>query len=456
MYYNNCMIFRQKNQGIRGKLHNFIKEYKSKNLYPLHMPGHKQKYGDISRYDYTEIPGFDDLHDPSGLILDIMNGYSNFYGTYSTYLSVNGSTSGILAAISTLKLFGKNFLIARNSHKSVYNGIFINNVNARYFKPVINEIGIVKDYDYDEIEEMIIRYDIDVLVITSPTYEGIKIDITKINAICIRNNVLILADAAHGAHLIDEPINRIADIVIQSIHKTLPAPTSTAIVHCNNKKLDYWLRHYMSVYQTSSPSYILLSGISECLEYLEDKYEEDHKKALLNLRAVREKLDKCKNIGLFKNDDEFKIVIEGKGKVTGEEIYNYLYDKGYVAELFTESYVIAMTGVMDDWEKIDILADLLLKFDICIGEKNKDYKKRIIQSEVHIPEYVGIRNPEFERVDISDAIGRISAEPVYIYPPGIPIITYGEVFDEEVIKNLEKLIEKKLIQNTKVTVQAVK
>ena len=186
------MIFNKKNQGTRGKLHNFIEEYKMRELYPLHMPGHKQNFGEISQYDYTEIPYFDDLHDPSGLILDIMEGYSKIYGVGSTYLSINGSTAGILAAISALNLFGKNFLVARNCHKSVYNAIFINKIKAKYFGPYVNKSNIVVGYDYDDIEREIVNNNIGVLILTSPTYEGIKFDLSKVYDICKKNKVLII------------------------------------------------------------------------------------------------------------------------------------------------------------------------------------------------------------------------------------------------------------------------
>ena len=425
------------------KLHKIIRNYKNKRMYPLHMPGHKRMLGSIYEEDFTEIPGLDDLHSPKDTILELMQEYSDFYGARRTYISVNGSTAGILAAVSTIGQLYEKILVMRNSHKSLYNGLYINNIQPKFLYPLVDENGIVCGYDYNELEKQIKINDIQALFITSPTYEGIIIDKSKILDICNKNKVCLIVDEAHGAHLIRESFASCADIVIQSLHKTLPCLTSSAIVHCNNDKLIPLMDRYMSIYQTTSPSYVILKSISECMEFLKEDYQKYDNIARYRLNKIRNKLKKCNKLRLIDTNDIYKIVISCKGtSIDGIELFNKLYEKKFVLEMAAPTYIIAMTSCIDEWDMIDKFVQEVINIDsqielISSSDGVINYFPKLVMSN---------QRGEVRRVKIIESIGKISNEQIYMYPPGIPLVTYGEKITEELIEILVDLNNKGYIE----------
>lgn len=431
------------------KLHKFIRNFKLNKMYPLHMPGHKRRCGEYTKFDITEIPGFDDLHNPKGIIMDIEKGYSKYYLSKKTFISVNGSTAGILAGISTVAKNYNKFLVGRVAHKSIYNALYINNIEPLYVYPIINEAGIFIDYNYDEIEEIIIKNKIEVMIFTSPTYEGKIIDVDKITKIAKKYKVILIIDEAHGAHLDrSRSFSDKADICIQSLHKTLPALTSTALVHCNNMDLQNGLKKFMSIYQTSSPSYILLDSISNCLEFIEKQFDELNNKSLSKLEKIRDKLKKCKNLKLFESDDKYKLVIQtNNSNISGDKLYELMYSKGFILEMCSPNYVIAMTSCVDNWKKVKKFVDEILDVD----KKLHKIKKKKIDFFIENKKEVNFC-ADTESIDLNLAEGRVSSSQIYIYPPGIPIISYNEVFSNDVINLIKKLNKNKYLTCNEVEV----
>ena len=264
-----------------GNLEERLENYFNEDYLPMHMPGHKRNIKLLGeklpyRIDITEIDGFDDLHHPEGIIKEIEEKAKKIYKSNKSFILVNGSTCGILAGIRSVVNYGDKVLVARNSHKSVYNAIEINCLNPIYVLPKIDKYGINKNIKADDIENILEKNkDIKLVIITSPTYEGVLSDVKSIVNIAHKYKVPVLVDEAHGAHLSFmensnfEALNCGADIVIQSLHKTLPALTGTAILHIKGdlvKEED--VRRELSIFETSSPSYILMSSIDECLSLI--------------------------------------------------------------------------------------------------------------------------------------------------------------------------------------------
>ena len=227
-----------------GSLQKKLEEYYNKNYLPMHMPGHKRNVellGEKLPYiiDITEIEGFDDLHNPEGIIKNIEEKAKKLYKSEKSFILVNGSTCGILSGIRACVNTGDKVLVARNCHKSVYNALEINGLNPIYIVPEIERDGIDRNISISDVKKKLEENkDIKLIIITSPTYEGIISDIKQIVDIAHKYNVPVLVDEAHGAHLnfIDElkskeALNVGADIVVQSLHKTLPALTGTALLH---------------------------------------------------------------------------------------------------------------------------------------------------------------------------------------------------------------------------------
>ena len=201
------------------------------------MPGHKRNVKfciPSSNIDITEISGFDNLHSPTGIIKNLQESLATLYGYKKSIISVNGSTCCILAAISAVAKENSTIIIARNCHKSVYNACFINRLKIEYIEPEYNnEFGCYKQITQASVDKAIKKTpNACAIVITSPTYEGYVNNIT-----C---SIPLIIDAAHGAHFGFSsylPKQPKADIVIESLHKTLPALTQSAVIHIDNPSL---------------------------------------------------------------------------------------------------------------------------------------------------------------------------------------------------------------------------
>lgn len=450
-----------------------LEKYYNDGYLPMHMPGHKRNtklLGEKLPYkiDITEISGFDDLHHAEGLIKNIEEKAKRIYESKRSFLLVNGSTCGILAGIRSYVNFGDKVLVARNCHRSVYNAIEINGLDPIYMLPKIGIDGIDRNILVYDVEENLKEHkDIKLVVLTSPTYEGVISDISSIVSISHKYNVPVLVDEAHGAHLKfmenlckKEALNSGADIVVQSLHKTLPSLTQTAIMHIQGDLVRKEnVSRELAIFETSSPSYILMSSIEECLDILQKNGKELFKNYQNNLKYFYDESKKLKNLKILGNEileenkdyyDFGKIVIKtNETNIIGKELSDILR-KEYKIELEMSSlnYALAMTSICDSKEHFSRLLDALKKIDEKLVKKeksNKDEKESrdkkwyqflLPKKEISILEAIKNNNSEFE--DYKKTEGKISKEYIWIYPPGIPLITPGEKINKEIIRKIEE------------------
>ena len=226
-------------------LYNRLERYGDSDFYGMHMPGHKRNRGLIRNripyeLDITEIDGFDDLHHAEGILKEAEARAAWLYKADRTHFLVNGSTVGILSAILGSTKKGDKILVARNCHKSVYHGIYLNELEPVYIYPAYEKSGINGEISPDEVEKILERErGIRAVMIVSPTYDGVVSDVREIARIVHRYGIPLIVDEAHGAHFGFHPYfpenanTKGADVVIHSVHKTLPALTQTALIHLN-------------------------------------------------------------------------------------------------------------------------------------------------------------------------------------------------------------------------------
>ncbi len=411
------------------ELYNKLKE---NSLYPFHMPGHKRnnKFGiPSSDIDITEISGFDNLHSPADIIKNMQESLARFYGYKKSIISVNGSTGCILAAISAVARKNATIIIARNCHKSVYNACFINKLKIEYIEPEYNyEIGCYKKITQEAVDKAIKKVpNACAVVMTSPTYEGYVSNIT-----C---PVPLVIDAAHGAHFgFAEylPKQPKADIVIESLHKTLPALTQSAVIHIDNPSLYSKAKKYMDIYETSSPSYVIMASIDKCIDFLSDcKNAFDEYKLLLN--GFYKEIDKLSNIHILKNDDITRIVLSADG-YSGSELSEHLRENGIEVEGDSLKYVILISTVCDTKDGFDKLINALSKTEKREAIKINFKKPTLPTKKCEIYELEST-----VETDLNTAENKISGEYVYAYPPGSPIIAPGEVINKELIAQIKEL-----------------
>ena len=466
-----------------GKLIEKLENYYDKNYLPMHMPGHKRNLellGEKLPYkiDITEIEGFDDLHHSTGIIKDIEEKARKIYGSKRSFLLVNGSTCGILSGIRAMTKYGDKVLVARNSHKSVYNAIELNGLNPIYLLPKIDKYGIDRNIDYKDVEKILENNrDVKLVILTSPTYEGIISDIKKIVDVAHKYNVPVLVDEAHGAHLKfinkiskNEAINAKADVVIQSLHKTLPALTGTAILHIQGDYVkEENIERELSIFETSSPSYILISSIEECLDIIIKKGQELFKKYEENLKYFYKETKKLKKLKILgnkileektNNEDEYYdfgkiVVLTNNCKITGKELADILRTNYKIElEMSSVNYALAMTSICDTKENFKRLLQALKEIDDKLEtEKVKKVKKveeiektrKIKEIQIEIPKREknisdAIKDESIEFLDYNKLEGKVLKEYIWVYPPGIPLITPGEIMSKDLINKIKTFL----------------
>lgn len=433
-------------------------------IYPFHMPGHKRNpLFDISldpALDVTETDGTDNLHNAKGILEEGMKRAASLYGSADTFYLVNGSTCGILAGISALSARGDKILMARNCHISVYNAVRLNGLEPVYLMPPKSDADINGSITPDAVEKALAENPgIRLAAITSPTYEGVVSDIKSIAEILHRQGVPLLVDEAHGAHFgfssgfPESSVRRGADIVIHSVHKTLPCPTQTALIHVNGALADKErVKQQLAVYETSSPSYVFMAAIDSCVELLKEKKEMLFSAYKARLGAFYEKAAELKNLKIIKSSPLFfdfdigKIVISTKNTgITGLMLKNILLSEYKLQlEMAYGTYALAMTSIADTDEGFDRLISALIETDGAVkpagtGSITAAHPGPDIVLRPHEAESSPCRFIPYE-----DCAGHISGEYVYAYPPGIPALVPGE----KITKPLKDYMDSLLRQGT--------
>ena len=361
-----------------------LREYSEENVVPMHMPGAKRNNRLINEYmpdignpyeiDITEIDGFDNMHNAEGIIKAAFDRTARLYGADESLFLVNGSTAGNMAAICGVTNKGDCIIAARNCHVSVYNAIIQNELEVEYVYPQYDEkYGYYKGITLEEIKEavekhLLVSENIKAVVITSPTYEGNVSDIKSIAEYLHSYNIPLIVDEAHGAHFRfseEFPATAVecdADIVINSVHKTLPSLTQTAVMHINYGYVNVEkVRRYWNIYQSTSPSYILMGSIDRCMSIIEKDGKLLFDNYIRRLKELRGRLKQLKNIKLIESDDISKIVL---GYRSGKELYEVLLKRyGIQLEMSSLKYVIAMTSIFDEQSNYDRLYNALREID---------------------------------------------------------------------------------------------
>lgn len=441
-------------------LYEKLEAYEKSDYYGFHMPGHKRNL-DITQanlpygIDITEIEGFDNLHHAEEIIMEAEVRAASMYHAEETHYLINGSTVGILSAVMGCTKKGGKILMARNCHKSVYHAVFLNELRPVYIYPEFDEtMELNMAVSPEKIERLLEEHkEVQAVVLTSPTYDGVLSDIERISEIVHQKKIPLIVDEAHGAHFGFHPYfpenanTKGADVVIHSLHKTLPALTQTALIHLNGTRIDRRkIRNYLHIFQTSSPSYVLMASMDECLRMVAEQGDVLFETYVKNLESKRGELKKLKHIRLMETEefDRSKLVLSVKDTIlkkenrvfTGKMLYERLLLEYHLQmEMAAGSYVIAMTSIGDTKEGMDRLLSALFEIDEEL-EKNSEEEKRYYlprQEQVLTSfEVEGMRRMEnVKSLSWKESAGFISMEYAYLYPPGIPLIVPGERITKE-------------------------
>ena len=363
------------------RLYDKLKAYSESDFYAFHMPGHKRNktlLGIELPYDLdiTEIDGFDDLHHADGILKEEQERAARVFGAEESHFLVNGSTAGILSAVMGCTHRGDKILVARHCHKSIYHAIYMNGLVPRYVYPEF-DISMHMNGEIskeDVAKALAAEPDIKAVVIVSPNYDGVVSDVKGIAEVAHSYRIPLIVDEAHGPHFGFHPAfpgraNDLgADVVINSLHKTLPSLTQTAILHINGKLANRRrIKKYLDMLQSSSPSYIFMASLDACVDFLDGKCEEAFELYVERLQKFREELKPLQHLQILRTEhyDISKVVIStANANITSPELADRLRKEYHLEmEMTGGTYVLAMTTVADTQEGLDRLKSALLEID---------------------------------------------------------------------------------------------
>ena len=450
------------------KLLKLLTDYSESGTYPMHMPGHKRNPAFLhipapAAVDITEIHGFDNLHAAEGILQEAMERAARLWGAKKSHFLVNGSSSGILAALTAVLPVGGTVAMDRSAHKSAYHAVELRNLTPCYLRrPIDPETGVLGSLSPHELEQVLSASpQVGAVFITSPTYEGVVSDIRALSEVAHAHSALLVVDEAHGAHFgfssafPKSAVSEGADVVVQSLHKTLPTFTQSAILHVCSDRVDCEkIGKFLSYYQTTSPSYLLMAGMDACVSLLAEQGDELFAAYEKRLRRFRGQMESLSHIRLLQGDSSLMWGMD-PGKLyfslhntplTGEIFGQMLREEFKIEpEMTTADGCLCMTSIADTDEGFDRLAEAVLAIDARSTKAVTAAPGRSILALPDLPEAVCTPaeavEQSHETILFSASAGRIAGEFVWAYPPDIPLLVPGERIDSALVDTFTSLQE---------------
>lgn len=439
--------------------------YKNENNIAFSMPGNKAGEGfkrdligkefveSLGSLDITEVEPLDNLHHPEGVIKEAQEKLRNLYGCRKAFFMVNGSTGGILASIFSAFNEGDEILVERNCHRSVYNGLIMRKLKVIYIECKVCDEGYFIPPDEENIYKALNKAkNPKGIILTYPNYFGISYDIENILYKLKEKGLKVIIDQAHGAHYgvskkLPKSMGALGDYVITSAHKTLPALTGGSFVLVNDdcEKAEF----YISAFMTTSPSYLIMASLDYARHYLEHYGKEDFEKLIELCEKEREKINKLGKVKVIGSKDIPKgytldktryLIVLPKG-YSGHKLLDYLREEGIQAEMSFSSGVVLLLAPCNGEEGLNKLYEIIKKLnmeklkqdEILISFREEIPKKQLEPFEVF--------NFKEEECILEEGEGRIIKEAIVPYPPGIPVISPGEVLTKEIIEDIAGYIK---------------
>lgn len=433
---------------MKNNFYKFLENYRNENFSSFHTPGHKNNFFDnnLISLDFTELPCTDSLYESSGIIKNLENQISKIYDTDSSFISCGGNTLCIQAMIRLSAKSGDKILCDNIIHRSAISAMALLNITPVWLeRKICKNSGLATEINLEDLENKINTNNIKAVYLTSPSYHGILQDIKQISEICKKHKILLIIDNAHGSHLKFlgiHPIDLGADITADSAHKTLPVLTGGAWLHINkqiyNKNLTNQAKSAMALFGSTSPSYITMSSMSLCANWLENDNINQKFKELTQKVEYINSLARKKNI--FVLNDHVKTdptrIAFGAFSIgyTGFELGEKMREHKIEPELCDENYVVLIPSPLNsnlDWERLENFINKIEtknKFKPNINNTKNDYKTEISLTQALLS--------ESEEIHVMDSLNRISSDIISPCPPGVPIVIPGQKINKPIINNL--------------------
>ncbi|MEI4790832.1 aminotransferase class I/II-fold pyridoxal phosphate-dependent enzyme [Bacillus sp. FJAT-53060] len=443
---------------MKTPLYTALSQHAEKKPYSFHVPGHhngdvffdeaRSYYASILQLDVTELEGLDDLQHPTGVIQEAEDLLAKLYGANQSFFLVNGTTVGNLAMVMATCGTGDEIFVQRNCHKSVFHAIELAGATPIMLETEVDRHLHVPTHVTDEtVKQAIAKFPkCRAIVLTYPNYYGHAADLSNLVKLCHDAGIIVLVDEAHGAHFVlggDFPPSALsygADVVVQSAHKTLPAMTMGSFLHLQGNRIDsQCIKTLLTMLQSSSPSFPIMASLDVARAYVEEMKEKRKLDGLMRgLEKLKKQFNRISHLEVVETDslstDPLKCVIRSTKGLTGYELKRVLESVEVHPELADEHQVLLVFGLGQMKEVPFTVIEQALQQSDSLLEGKVQLQKRSPSIEL-VKQRQGIEVVPFEK-----AAGRISAESVIPYPPGIPLILKGERIEVDQIATLSHLL----------------
>ena len=447
-------------------------QHSKKNPIQFHIPGHKKGKGIAPEFrefigdnalsiDLINIGPLDDLHQPKGIIKEAQDLAAEAFGADHTFFSVQGTSGAIMAMIMSVCGPGDKIIVPRNVHKSVMSAIVFSGAIPIFIHPEIDEhLGISHGITTDSLIRALEEYpDAKAVLVINPTYFGISADLKSIVEIAHSYDIPVLVDEAHGVHIHfhdDLPLSAMqagADMAATSVHKLGGSMTQSSILNVKGNRVSYKrVQSVLSMLTTTSTSYLLLASLDVARKELAISGRKLLDRTIQLANSIRKRINEldhiyCVGDEILEKDAAFdydptKLIISVKDLgLSGFDVEMWLRENYNIEVEMSDLYnILCLITPGDSEEEANILVSALAA--LC---KERALLAAKINTQVLLPEIpilaVSPRDAfysETELVPFDDSEGRIIAEFIMVYPPGIPIFIPGEIISEENLVYIKK------------------
>ncbi|MDR3195756.1 MAG: aminotransferase class I/II-fold pyridoxal phosphate-dependent enzyme [Endomicrobium sp.] len=432
----------------------------------FHCPGHKNGRSidkelkdyvgeKVFKFDVTVFDEVDSLHDPVGQIKKAQELMAEAYGVERSLFLVNGTSVGNMAMFLSACNPGDSIIVSRSSHKSIMAGIIMSGVWPIWVQPEIDQnLDLIFSMTYDQVKDALDKYpEAKAVFVTSPTYNGVVTELSKIADLCHRRGKILLVDEAHGAHLHfndqlpESAVEAGAGLCVQSTHKILSAMSQGSALHFNSKLVDFnRVKKIVSMLQTTSPNYLTLASLDlarrqvvlqgkKIFDSVIDAAEMGRSYINKNIQNMKCFTRQEMNKSGFDLDVTKLTVNVTKTGLSGYEIESILAKEYNIqldyADLFN---LVAISGYGTIKADVEAFVKALESISKKYRGKQKNWILKIpsLATEMVMnPRDVFLSN-SVTKVSLKNAVGHIAAQTLTPYPPGIPVVIPGERITQEI------------------------
>ncbi|NPC92423.1 aminotransferase class I/II-fold pyridoxal phosphate-dependent enzyme [Bacillus sp. WMMC1349] len=453
-----------------------LKKHAAKNPIQFHIPGHKKGSGMEEEFrtfigenalsiDLINIEPLDDLHAPKGMIKEAQDLAAKAFGADHTFFSVQGTSGAIMTMVMAVCGPGDKILVPRNVHKSVMTAIVFSGAVPVFIHPEIdNELGISHGITPESVKKALEKHpDAKGLLVINPTYFGIAADLKSIVELAHSFDVPVLVDEAHGVHIHfheELPLSAMqagADLAATSVHKLGSSLTQSSVLNMKEGLVSKErVQSIFSMLTTTSTSYLLLASLDVARKHLATKGHDLIEGTIRLANQTRERINEinglsCAGVDILGSKAAFdydptKLIISVKNLgLTGHDVEKWLRESYQIEVELSDLYnILCIFTPGDRKEDAEILVEALadIAHQVVLSDIDQDKTEVLLPN---IPALAMTPRDAFyantEIIPFKKAAGRIIAEFVMVYPPGIPIFIPGEIITEDNIHYIEKNLE---------------